>query len=164
MALPASGGGAATQADSPKVTTTTIARRILPSPSPPATRHPPLARRHSALPATTRQPGGPDMACPDPAARPGRAFGISRPEKAQWGRTLTSLQHCIGRPPCQSAWPPHRRQTLTQISKTGTFSLGDRTVKRLGYGAMQLAGKGVFGPPRSCRRPRCAARSGGERV
>jgi len=30
----------------------------------------------------------------------------------------------------------------------GTFTLGNRTVKRLGYGAMQLAGPGVFGPPR----------------
>ena len=30
----------------------------------------------------------------------------------------------------------------------GTFSLGDRVVNRLGYGAMQLAGPGVFGPPR----------------
>lgn len=29
-----------------------------------------------------------------------------------------------------------------------TFPLGDRTVNRLGYGAMQLAGPGVFGPPR----------------
>lgn len=28
-----------------------------------------------------------------------------------------------------------------------TFVLGNRTVKRLGYGAMQLAGPGVFGPP-----------------
>lgn len=26
--------------------------------------------------------------------------------------------------------------------------MGDRTVKRLGYGAMQLAGPGVFGPPK----------------
>jgi pyridoxine 4-dehydrogenase len=31
---------------------------------------------------------------------------------------------------------------------TTPFTLGDRTVKRLGYGAMQLAGPGVFGPPR----------------
>ncbi|GEP55630.1 aldo/keto reductase family oxidoreductase [Reyranella soli] len=31
---------------------------------------------------------------------------------------------------------------------TGTFVLGSRTVKRLGYGAMQLAGPGVFGPPK----------------
>lgn len=30
----------------------------------------------------------------------------------------------------------------------GTFSLGDLTVPRVGYGAMQLAGPGVFGPPR----------------
>jgi pyridoxine 4-dehydrogenase len=29
-----------------------------------------------------------------------------------------------------------------------TFTLGGRAVKRLGYGAMQLAGPGVFGPPR----------------
>jgi pyridoxine 4-dehydrogenase len=35
----------------------------------------------------------------------------------------------------------------TSISKGGTFRLGSRTVKRLGYGAMQLAGPGVFGPP-----------------
>ena len=32
--------------------------------------------------------------------------------------------------------------------KAGTFLLGDRLVARLGYGAMQLAGKGVFGPPK----------------
>ncbi|MBE7248762.1 MAG: aldo/keto reductase, partial [Actinomycetospora chiangmaiensis] len=36
----------------------------------------------------------------------------------------------------------------TDIAQAGTFQLGDRTVKRLGYGAMQLAGPGVFGPPR----------------
>ena len=30
----------------------------------------------------------------------------------------------------------------------GAFPLGDRAVRRLGYGAMQLAGPGVFGPPR----------------
>ncbi|NMK45356.1 aldo/keto reductase family oxidoreductase [Achromobacter sp. Bel] len=29
-----------------------------------------------------------------------------------------------------------------------TYALGTRRVKRLGYGAMQLAGPGVFGPPR----------------
>jgi pyridoxine 4-dehydrogenase len=36
---------------------------------------------------------------------------------------------------------------MTDIGKAGTFKLGDRTVKRLGYGAMRLAGPGVFGPP-----------------
>jgi aryl-alcohol dehydrogenase-like predicted oxidoreductase len=30
----------------------------------------------------------------------------------------------------------------------GTFELGDTVVHRLGYGAMQLTGKGVWGPPR----------------
>ena len=34
------------------------------------------------------------------------------------------------------------------IEQAGTYTLGGRTVKRLGYGAMQLAGPGVFGPPR----------------
>ncbi len=37
---------------------------------------------------------------------------------------------------------------MTDISKAGSFMLGDRSVNRLGYGAMQLAGPGVFGPPR----------------
>ncbi len=37
---------------------------------------------------------------------------------------------------------------MRSIDQAGTFTLGDRTVKRLGYGAMQLAGPGVFGPPK----------------
>jgi len=37
---------------------------------------------------------------------------------------------------------------MSSIDQSGTFTLGDRTVKRLGYGAMQLAGPGVFGPPK----------------
>lgn len=37
---------------------------------------------------------------------------------------------------------------MTDISKAGTFALGSRAVTRLGYGAMQLAGPGVFGPPK----------------
>jgi pyridoxine 4-dehydrogenase len=35
---------------------------------------------------------------------------------------------------------------MSHISKAGTFALGARRVTRLGYGAMQLAGPGVFGP------------------
>lgn len=37
---------------------------------------------------------------------------------------------------------------MPNIDSTETFNLGRRTVKRLGYGAMQLAGPGVFGPPK----------------
>ncbi|HEU4959956.1 MAG TPA: aldo/keto reductase family oxidoreductase [Sphingomonas sp.] len=37
---------------------------------------------------------------------------------------------------------------MPDLSTAGAFQLGDRTVKRLGYGAMQLAGPGVFGPPK----------------
>jgi aryl-alcohol dehydrogenase-like predicted oxidoreductase len=33
-------------------------------------------------------------------------------------------------------------------SAAGSFNLGDRAVHRMGYGAMQLAGPGVFGPPK----------------
>jgi pyridoxine 4-dehydrogenase len=37
---------------------------------------------------------------------------------------------------------------MNDLNKAGTFNIGDRAVKRLGYGAMQLAGPGVFGPPK----------------
>ena len=37
---------------------------------------------------------------------------------------------------------------MPRIDQSGTFKLGDRTVYRLGYGAMQLAGPGEFGPPK----------------
>ncbi|WFP61154.1 aldo/keto reductase family oxidoreductase [Mesorhizobium sp. WSM4904] len=37
---------------------------------------------------------------------------------------------------------------MSSVDKSGTYKLGDRSVHRLGYGAMQLAGKGVFGPPK----------------
>jgi pyridoxine 4-dehydrogenase len=37
---------------------------------------------------------------------------------------------------------------MTDIDAAGTFKLGNRTVHRMGYGAMQLAGPGVFGPPK----------------
>lgn len=37
---------------------------------------------------------------------------------------------------------------MTDLAKSGTYTLAGRPVRRLGYGAMQLAGKGVFGPPR----------------
>ncbi len=38
---------------------------------------------------------------------------------------------------------------MADIAAAGVFPLGDRTVNRFGYGAMQLAGPGVFGPPRA---------------
>lgn len=37
---------------------------------------------------------------------------------------------------------------MTYPEKAGSFLLGSRRVHRLGYGAMQLAGPGVFGPPK----------------
>ncbi|HEX3889047.1 MAG TPA: aldo/keto reductase family oxidoreductase [Phenylobacterium sp.] len=37
---------------------------------------------------------------------------------------------------------------MTDIATAGAYALGDLTVRRMGYGAMQLAGPGVFGPPK----------------
>ena len=37
---------------------------------------------------------------------------------------------------------------MSTIDKSGSFRLCDHTVDRLGYGAMQLAGPGVFGAPK----------------
>ncbi|WP_412025229.1 aldo/keto reductase family oxidoreductase [Burkholderia cepacia] len=37
---------------------------------------------------------------------------------------------------------------MSDIRHTAAFRLGNRNVKRIGYGAMQLAGPGVFGPPK----------------
>ncbi|MDN7178442.1 aldo/keto reductase family oxidoreductase [Caballeronia sp. SEWSISQ10-4 2] len=37
---------------------------------------------------------------------------------------------------------------MPNFTPVGTFPLGGRSVHRVGYGAMQLAGPGVFGPPK----------------
>jgi pyridoxine 4-dehydrogenase len=37
---------------------------------------------------------------------------------------------------------------MSNIDQAGTFRMGGKTVRRMGYGAMQLAGPGVFGPPK----------------
>jgi aryl-alcohol dehydrogenase-like predicted oxidoreductase len=37
---------------------------------------------------------------------------------------------------------------MPTVNGTDTFKLGNRNINRLGYGAMQLAGPGVFGPPK----------------
>ena len=37
---------------------------------------------------------------------------------------------------------------MSHPAQSGSFTLGHRKVHRLGYGAMQLAGPGVFGPPK----------------
>ncbi|HWG66873.1 MAG TPA: aldo/keto reductase family oxidoreductase [Rhodanobacteraceae bacterium] len=47
---------------------------------------------------------------------------------------------------------------MSRLDKSGTFKLGTRNVKRLGYGAMQLAGPGVFGPPKDPQAARAVLR------
>jgi pyridoxine 4-dehydrogenase len=38
---------------------------------------------------------------------------------------------------------------MSSHEKSGSYKVGNYTVSRLGYGAMQLAGPGVFGPPKN---------------
>lgn len=37
---------------------------------------------------------------------------------------------------------------MSDLKQAGTFKIGDRQVTRMGYGTMQLAGPGVYGPPK----------------
>jgi pyridoxine 4-dehydrogenase len=37
---------------------------------------------------------------------------------------------------------------MSAVDRSGTFMLGDKPVRRLGYGAMRLSGPGIFGPPK----------------
>jgi aryl-alcohol dehydrogenase-like predicted oxidoreductase len=37
---------------------------------------------------------------------------------------------------------------MSSIERSGTFTIGSRVVKRLGYGAMRLSDPGIVGPPR----------------
>jgi len=47
---------------------------------------------------------------------------------------------------------------MSIIDQAGTYTIGDRTVRRLGYGAMQLAGPHVFGPPKDAEAARAVLR------
>ena len=47
---------------------------------------------------------------------------------------------------------------MSIINQAGTYTLGNRTVRRLGYGAMQLAGPHVFGPPKDADAARAVLR------
>jgi pyridoxine 4-dehydrogenase len=40
--------------------------------------------------------------------------------------------------------------TNPPAARAGSYRVGDLDLNRIGYGAMQLAGPGVFGPPRDC--------------
>src|SRR6201985_3288644 len=44
--------------------------------------------------------------------------------------------------------PAGRKELMVSELPGGTYRTGDLEVTRVGYGAMQLAGPGVFGPPK----------------
>lgn len=50
--------------------------------------------------------------------------------------------------PTSPTSPTSTTGTTSPTRPGGTWALGDRTVARVGYGAMQLAGPGAMGPPR----------------
>ncbi len=43
---------------------------------------------------------------------------------------------------------PSKQKTSRPVEASGTWMIGDLKVFRLGYGAMQITGKGVWGPPK----------------
>jgi aryl-alcohol dehydrogenase-like predicted oxidoreductase len=51
-----------------------------------------------------------------------------------------------------------KENDMSSIDQAGTYQLGNREVRRLGYGAMQLAGPGVFGPPKDPEAARAVLR------
>jgi pyridoxine 4-dehydrogenase len=55
---------------------------------------------------------------------------------------LVTLQEYHERRICMSTSSATR-----PVDRSGTFTIGDKTVNRLGYGTMQLTGPGVWGPP-----------------
>jgi pyridoxine 4-dehydrogenase len=52
----------------------------------------------------------------------------------------------------------NKENVMINIDQAGSYRLGDRHVHRLGYGAMQLAGPGVFGPPKDKEAARAVLR------
>ncbi|MGB8416419.1 aldo/keto reductase family oxidoreductase [Paraburkholderia sp.] len=51
---------------------------------------------------------------------------------------------------------------MSSIEQGDTFAIGSRSVRRLGYGAMQLAGPGVFGEPKDRHAALAVLRAAGE--
>ncbi len=53
--------------------------------------------------------------------------------------------------------------TVTPVTASGTFAIGgDLTVHRLGYGAMRITGKGIWGPPADLESARAVLRRAAE--
>jgi len=44
--------------------------------------------------------------------------------------------------------PAKQNSAIRPIESSGTFAIGDMRVYRLGYGSMQITGRGVWGPPK----------------
>ena len=57
----------------------------------------------------------------------------------------------------QQGMSVNRTTTARPVEASGSFTIGDLRVHRLGYGAMRLTGPGVWGPPRTVpRRSGCS--------
>src|SRR4029077_1090255 len=93
------------------------------------------------------------------------------PTSGTCATTRSRSSTAISVPPCSRTWtycrtsPPQSRRprpndkadesggksmaaTSPPAARAGSYRVGDLDLNRIGYGAMQLAGPGVFGPPR----------------
>src|SRR3984885_10780 len=75
---------------------------------------------------------------------------LRQPDRCRSSPLRTNLIGVIAGTPPRPIFRAGARgdELMNDIRNGGAFPLGDRVVKRLGYGAMQLAGPGVFGPPK----------------
>ncbi len=83
-----------------------------------------------------------------PSGRGGIRDRISTGTRRSPSRTARADRPRLSRAGARARSSWSQELPMSPIERSGTFALGSRGVHRLGYGAMQLAGPGVFGPPK----------------
>ncbi len=76
------------------------------------------------------------------------ALGLELLELRRIQAGPTSSQRGDDRPPRSRLGPSSTREKNSATEMNATTCLGDKPINRVGFGAMQLAGPGVYGPPR----------------
>src|SRR4029077_6723294 len=88
--------------------------------------------------------------CATARSRSSTAISVSPPCSRSWWYCRTSPRQ--SRRPRPNRFTRVRRKSMTTTkspaAQAGSYRVGDLDLNRIGYGAMQLAGPGVFGPPR----------------
>src|SRR4029077_20003939 len=93
--------------------------------------------------------------CATARSRSSTAISVSPPCSRSWWYCRTSPRQ--SRRPRPNRFTRVRRKSMTTTkspaAQAGSYRVGDLDLNRIGYGAMQLAGPGVFGPPRDRAAP-----------